>query len=61
MVKVGDLIDHVATEYGVGDTAAYPFKVGYMTSMLEELQLRYPEVREYLESRARTHKFEGVK
>lgn len=58
MVNVENLVNHVTTEYGVSADAAYPFKAGYMIGMIEEMQLRFPEVREFLESRARTHKFE---
>lgn len=60
MVNVQDLMEHISEELGVGSTASYPFKVGYMVGILEEMQLRYPEVRNYLESHAREYNFAGV-
>lgn len=59
MVKVQDLMDHIVTEVGVSSDAAYPFKAGYMISLLEDLQLRYPAVQEVIASHARRYNFQN--
>lgn len=57
MINIQDLMDHIATEEGVSISASYPFKTGYLIGMLDELQLRCPEVRETLESHAREYNY----
>jgi hypothetical protein len=57
MFNVSNLMDHIVKEVGVPDEASYPFKVGYMIGLLNDLQLRYPEVVEFLETHARKYSY----
>ena len=53
-MKIETLIELVAQEYGVSSDAAFPFKTGYLIGMLEDLQYRFPEVKQYVDQRAAT-------
>jgi len=57
MINVSNLMDHIAKEVGIGDEASYPFKAGYMIGLLNDLQLRHPEVVEFLETHARKYSY----
>lgn len=60
MINVLNLMDHIVEEVGVSRDAANSFKVGYMSGIIDDLMLRIPEAREFVESHARKYKFDGV-
>lgn len=51
------VIDHIAKELGVSESANISFKLGYLESMMEDIISRVPEAREIMESHARRHNF----
>jgi hypothetical protein len=54
-----DLMEHIANEVGVSKDAKYAFMTGYMSGIIEDMILRYPEARAVLETHARRYKYEG--
>lgn len=60
MINVLSLMDHIVEEVGVSTDAAKSFKIGYMSSMIKDMMLRFPEARDFVESHARIYKFGEV-
>lgn len=54
---ISKLMNHIAEEVGVGAEAKYPFQVGYMTGILEDMMLQFPETRELIEIHARKYSY----
>ncbi len=56
-MNIRNLMDHITEEAGVSAGAKYPFMVGYMASLLEDMMSQFPETRELLESHARKYSY----
>jgi len=57
-MNIQHLMDHITKEIGVSDHAKYPFQAGYLIGILDDLVLRLPEARDFVEYHARKYKFE---
>lgn len=57
-MSILDLMEHIAEQNGVSEHAKYPFKVGYMSNLIETIMLCYPETRELIEQHARSYNYE---
>ena len=51
------LMEHIVKEVGVGDEAKYAFMYGYMSGLIDDMILQFPETRELLESHARKYSY----
>lgn len=57
MLNVVDLMEHIVTEIDIPDEAKNGFKIGYMSGIIDDLMLRFPEARAFVEEHATKYNY----
>lgn len=57
MINILNLMDHIVEQVGVSQEASTAFKAGYMSGIIDDIMLRYPETRELVELHARKYNY----